>query len=266
MRRTQLERVRWSDWLGNEESSITTRYGWCFVCKELFKLAASRNVTTWHTPRYLGDSHFSLCLVLSLCQLRFILTWLPCCFVSTNTHAPVNDLADNGSCTLFNTDPQKRNKPEKDVDFNYLVSPLVVRFTTTYCFSGLKGNGWMKKKKSYCIFHSLFFLFPTAALMVNGLLFAGHECLMMEEVSLFFVVKGRHCSVQTWPVVNDRLVRFHASEKRVVLVSPPPPSKMFAARRRTGKRRKRGDVRTARRSSASKPLFCVCSPATIPAR
>ena len=113
----------------------------------------------------------------------------------------------------------------------------------------------MKKKKSYCIFHSLFFLFPTAALMVNGLLFAGHECLMMEEVSLFFVVKGRHCSVQTWPVVNDRLVRFHASEKRVVLVSPPPPSKMFAARRRTGKRRKRGDVRTARRSSASKPLF-----------
>jgi hypothetical protein len=73
----------------------------------------------------------------------------------------------------------------------------------------------------------------------------------------FFVVKGRHCSVQTWPVVNDRLVRFHASEKRVVLVSPPPPSKMFAARRRIGKRRKRGGVcvRTARRSSASKPLF-----------
>jgi hypothetical protein len=41
---------------------------------------------------------------------------------------------------------KKRNKTEKDVDFNYLVSPLVVRFTTTYCFAGLKGNGWMKKK------------------------------------------------------------------------------------------------------------------------
>jgi hypothetical protein len=51
---------------------------------------------------------------------------------------------------------KKRNKTEKDVDFNYLVSPLVVRFTTTYCFAGLKGNGWMKKK-SYCIFALSFF-------------------------------------------------------------------------------------------------------------
>lgn len=105
----------------------------------------------------------------------------------TRTH-PVNDLADNGSCTLFNTDPQKKKQARERCRFQLscFTSCCTFHHYLLFCWTQRK---WMDEKKNPIVFlHSLFFLFSTAALMVNGLLFAGHECLMMEEVfSLFFL-------------------------------------------------------------------------------
>ena len=103
----------------------------------------------------------------------------------TRTH-PVNDLADNGSCTLFNTDPQKKKQDRERCRFQLscFTSCCTFHHYLLFCWTQRK---WMDEKKNPIVFlHSLFFLFSTAALMVNGLLFAGHECLMMEEVFSFF--------------------------------------------------------------------------------
>jgi hypothetical protein len=76
---------------------------------------------------------------------------------SVDTHH--GSFADNGSCALlFNTKIERER--ERDVYFNYRVSPLVVRFTTTYCFAGPKKEmDGHRQNFFFCIFvHSFFFL------------------------------------------------------------------------------------------------------------
>lgn len=72
-------------------------------------------------------------------------------------------------------------------------------------------------------------------------------------------------AVETWPVVNDRLVRLPASERESSSPSWPPPPKMFATRQSTMRRRKKKKG-VRRGAAAAATLLCWSPVATIATR
>jgi hypothetical protein len=180
-----------ADWLGNEESSITTRYGLMFCLLRAF--SAMVGTAAAGAPAASAMSHDLTHPRMSWANIHFFL--LSLVTLSVALHSDTNtavfsvdthhgSFADNGSCALlFNTKIER----EREMSISIIVFHLLLSVSPLPTVLPDRKRKWMDTGKiSSFVFLFTRFSFAPIPPMVNGSL--GHECLMIEKVSFYFIL------------------------------------------------------------------------------